>query len=294
MKILISGATGFVGTALTALLQSSGHQLFALVRHVDIRLAPNITQYTLETLHELDQQMDVFINLAGEGIADKPWSEKRKKSLYESRVTLTRSVKEQLVKTPHTVISMSAIGYYGSHSNAEVDEFSEPDKGFAHELCDKWEAAAFEFSELGARTVVFRLGVILGKNGGALSKMRPAYLCGLGGKIGRGNHGFSWVHLQDVLKGIVSAMLDPRFDGIYNLTAPECVAQKEFAKCYAHVLKRPAVFTTPNILLRLLFGEMSSLLTHGVKAHPKRLIEQGFLFDYKNLEAALMAIENKH
>ncbi|REG85692.1 TIGR01777 family oxidoreductase [Marinomonas pollencensis] len=293
MKILISGATGFIGSALVALLQKSEHQLYALVRQVDTRLPPNISQYTLATLAELDQPLDAFINLAGEGIADRPWSKKRKAKLYESRVTLTKQVKEQLKTPPKMVLSMSAIGYYGSFSDAEVDENSPAGEGFAHELCQAWEASALAFNEQGTRTVIYRLGVVLSEQGGALTKMRPSYLCGLGGKIGSGRQGFSWVHLDDVLKAIEAALDNPTFTGIYNLTSPHMVEQKDFAKVYAKVLKRPTFITVPKSILRLTLGEMSSLLTHGVKAYPKRLIEQKFSFDYANLAEALLQLETK-
>ena len=293
MKILISGATGLIGSALTSSLQKSGHQLFALVRQVDTRLPPTISQYTLSTLSHLDQQLDAFINLAGEGIADKPWTKKRKTSLYDSRVKLTQQVQEQLKTPPHTVISMSAIGYYGSYSNAEVDESSPAQSGFAHDLCQAWESAAMAFQDEGSRTVIFRLAVVLSEQGGALTKMRPSYLCGLGGKIGSGIHGFSWIHQDDVIKAIESALVDSSFTGVYNLSSPHCVEQKDFAKLYAGVLKRPAVITVPEFVLRLALGEMSSLLTHGVKVSPKRLIKQGFEFNHANLKGALQEIESK-
>lgn len=291
MNILISGATGFIGTTLIPLLQSSEHRLFALVRKLDNRLPDSIQQYTLATLTALDVHIDAFINLAGEGIADKAWSDKRKQALYQSRVGLTEEVQKQLNNTPNTVISMSAIGYYGSMSNEEFDEFSPPQDGFAHELCAAWEKSALAFSTLHSRVVLFRLGVVLGPNGGALRKMRPSYLMGLGGRIGKGDQWFSWVHVNDVVRAIVESLSDETFEGAYNLVSPGCVQQKIFAQHYANSLHRPAFFTIPSFVFNMIFGEMASLLTHGAKVKPKRLKEQSFVFQYEDLTKALMDIK---
>lgn len=292
MNILISGATGFIGTSLVPLLQSKGHHITAVVRQVDNRLDQTVAQYTLDSLTKLDKDIDVFINLAGGGIADKPWSEKRKEALIASRTTLTQKIKHTLKRPPQLVISMSAIGYYGSHTNAVFDEYSDSENDFSHELCAAWESAATEFSDIGCRTVIFRLGVVLGAYGGALNKMRPSYKLGLGGKIGSGEQWFSWVHLADVLKAITESLSDERYEGVYNLTSPHCVKQKVFAQHYARSLKRPAFFTIPAFVLRAIFGEMASLLTNGAKIIPKRLIHQGFHFEHSDLKEALIDIEN--
>lgn len=293
MKILVSGATGFIGRSLVERLLNNDHQVFALVRTLNNRLPPEVRQYTLESLPDLDESLDAFINLAGENIADKPWTKQRKKVLVDSRVNLTQQIKAQLRLMPSIVISMSAIGFYGSATNAEFDENTTPTPGFTHDLCSTWEAAANEFADKQTKVVIFRLGVVLDSDGGALKKMRPAYRMGMGGKIGHGNQWFSWVHKHDVIKAIFWALQEPSATGVYNLTSPDCVQQKTFATNYANSLNRPAFFTTPAFILRVLFGEMSELLIHGAKVLPTRLLQSGFQFDYENLEKALQDI-TKH
>lgn len=286
MKVLVSGATGFIGHSLVDALLAAGHEVFALVRKLNVRLNPHATQLTLDSLDTETTHFEAFINLAGEGIADKPWNDHRKKILYESRVTLTKQIQAKLSSSPQCVISMSAIGFYGSNTNDEFDENSQPTSGFAHELCSTWESAARAFAEQKARVVIFRLGVVLG-HGGALAKMRPSYLMGLGGKIGSGDQWFSWIHKHDVISAIITALADETYNGTYNLTAPYSVRQKDFAKSYAKSLNRPAIFTIPNFVMRLMFGEMSELLTMGPKVIPKRLTEAGFEFRFEKIDDAL-------
>ncbi|MBJ7554023.1 TIGR01777 family oxidoreductase [Marinomonas spartinae] len=294
MKILVSGATGFIGRSLIPTLQKAGHQVYALVRQTDSRLDKSIQQFTVHTLKELDEPMDAFINLAGEGIADKPWTEKRKKSLFDSRVTLTKKIQQALKYCPKIVISMSAVGLYGSDSNQTYHEESPlPQDGFAHEICQAWEKAAIDFATHGARLVIFRLGVVLGPNGGALDKMRPAYLFGLGGKIGNGNQWFAWIHIDDVIKAINQALSDEKMQGAYNLVAPDIIQQKTFAKSFAASLNRPAVFPLPAFILELALGDMASLLTKGPKILPTRLTNEGVEFTYPAIDGALIAVQNR-
>ncbi|SBS33953.1 Epimerase family protein [Marinomonas spartinae] len=294
MKILVSGATGFIGRSLIPALQKAGHQVYALVRKTDSRLDKSIPQFTINTLAELSEPMDVLINLAGEGIADKPWSKKRKQILFDSRVKLTKQIQQALKHCPKLIISMSAVGLYGSDSNQTYhEETTLPTDGFAHEICQAWEEAAHDFATHGARLVIFRLGVVLGPNGGALDKMRPAYLFGLGGKIGRGNQWFSWVHIDDVIKAINQALSDEKMQGAYNLVAPELIQQKTFAKSFATSLNRPAIFPLPAFILELTLGDMASLLTKGPKILPTRLTNEGFEFAYPTIDSALIAVQNQ-
>lgn len=293
MKVLISGATGFIGHSLIPALLQSGHQVFAVVRQVDERLDSPIKQLVADDLSTLDEAMDVFINLAGEGIADKPWTEKRKQTLFESRVELTNKIQQQLKHTPKTVISMSAVGFYGSESNKTYQEETPPSDGFAHDICDAWEKSAQGFADQGSRLVIFRLGVVLGPKGGALEKMRPAYQFGLGGRIGKGDHWFAWVHISDVVHAICQALEDETFHGAYNLVAPETIQQKTFAKSFASSLNRPCIFPLPAFILELALGEMASLLTKGPKIVPARLEESEFEFQYPNIDDALVAIEKQ-
>ncbi|GGN26119.1 MULTISPECIES: TIGR01777 family oxidoreductase [Marinomonas] len=292
MKILLSGATGFVGQYLTKELLKNDHQLYALVKKTsDTRLDPSIVQLTLSSLQTLDEQIDVFINLAGENIAARPWTAKRKEALFQSRVTLTKQVRLSLKHPVKRLISMSAVGFYGISRHGTFTEETMPKQGFAHELCRAWEDAANEFIDDGTQVVVFRLGVVLG-NGGALEKMRLPFLCGLGGPIAGGQQWFSWIHIADVIGAIMAAMSDASYEGTYNLVAPQFITQKRFSQAYASSLNRPAVLPTPRWTLNLIFGEMASLLTEGAKIAPQKLEKRGFRFQFHNIDDALSDIAN--
>ena len=293
MKILISGATGFVGQHLLSALLKDNHQIYALVRKVDKRLGTRVSQLTIGSLETLEEKIDVFINLAGENIASQPWSQKRKEALFESRVTLTNNVRKALKHSPQSVISMSAVGYYGVARNDVFYENTPPKSGFSHDLCAAWENSANAFANNGTRVVIFRLGVVLGV-GGALDKMRLPFLCGLGGPIAGGKQWFSWVHIDDVVKAIIDTMPDETYNGTYNLVAPQLIEQKSFAKSYAASLKRPAILPTPKWLLDLIFGEMTSLLTEGAKIVPQRLEKKSFEFHYDNIDDALLDIAKRY
>lgn len=294
MKVLISGATGFIGKNLVKSLLENNHQVHAIVRAVnDSRLEPNVIQVTTNTLIELDDEFDVFINLAGENIAAKPWSEKRKAALFDSRVALTKKIECSLQHIPKRIISMSAVGFYGVARHGVFDEETPPREGFAHDLCLAWENAAKSFQQADSNTkvTIFRLGVVLGK-GGALQKMRLPFLVGLGGPIDDGKQWFPWIHMDDVTSAIMLAMVDDAYEGTFNLVAPEAVQQKEFAKCYAASLNRPAFMPTPKWLLNLIFGEMASLLTEGPKITSHKLERRGFKFQFSQLSHALQEIES--
>lgn len=293
MLVLLSGATGFIGKTLCQRLLENQHTIYALVRNITPELDADIKQITTDTLNTIDIEFDVFINLAGENIAAKPWTQKRKKILYSSRVDLTEEMRKKLKHSPKRVISMSAIGFYGTTRNGIYDESSAPNPSFTHELCKAWEAAAKQFSSEVTSVVIFRLGVVLGL-GGALDKMRYPFKLGLGGPIAGGRQWLSWIHIDDVLKAIMEAMKDPSYDGVYNLVAPQFTDQKSFALNYGKSLKRPAFMPTPKWLMKLLLGEMASLLTEGAKITPYRLEQKGFKFEFTQLDEALKDIEEKH
>lgn len=294
VKILLSGATGFIGQhLLKSLLKNGDHQIHAIVREESKHLDSSIQQYTLNSIDQIDGDIDIFINLAGENIASKPWTNKRKSSLYKSRVTLTNHIHKSLKHPPATVISMSAVGFYGIAKHGVFYENTPPKTGFAHELCSAWEESANAFSEDSSRVVIYRLGVVLGK-GGALSKMRLPFLLGFGGPIAGGKQWFSWIHIDDVINAILNAISDPSYNGTYNLVAPQLIEQKRFAQSYAASLKRPAILPTPKWALDMIFGEMATLLTEGPKIVPQKLEKQGFEFKFKDIDDALLEIESRH
>jgi len=293
MNILISGATGFIGLSLINKLVQGNHQIYALVRKENPKLPYSVKQVNLNSISLFDDKFDVFINLAGENIASKPWTKKRKKELYDSRITLTKKIKENLKFPPKLVISMSAVGFYGVAKDDVFDEYTPAKQGFSHELCRDWEESANAFSHEGTRVVIFRLGVVLGI-GGALAKMRTPFLYGLGGPIADGHQWFSWIHINDVIQAIKSAIANEDYIGTYNLVAPQEIEQKTFAKHYASTLNRPAWMPTPKFVFDLIFGEMACLLTHGARIIPARLKEQGFEFEFTQIDEALQDIERQY
>ncbi|MDB4837066.1 TIGR01777 family oxidoreductase [Marinomonas sp.] len=292
MKILISGATGFIGHYLLATLLKEKHHIYILVKKHSPSIDSKITQINLAALSDLNIAFDAFINLAGENIASKPWSKKRKLALRASRISLTNNVRKTLRLPPKKVISMSAIGYYGMTKEGVFDEESIPISGFCHELCKDWELAANAFESDKTKVVIFRLGVVLG-NGGALGKMRLPFLAGLGGPISDGNQWFSWVHYQDVINAILKGIKGDDYSGTYNLVAPEFITQRQFATSYARTLRRPSFLMTPKFLLSIAFGEMSQLLTEGPRISSQKIINTGFAFKFKKIDIALDDIETK-
>ncbi len=290
MKILLSGATGFIGRSLLTSLLKQNHQIYALVRAIKSDIDDQVQQLTLDQLATFNEKMDVFVNLAGENIASQPWTAKRKAALYESRVGLTKNIQSALTHPPSVVISMSAVGFYGVARDDIFDENTPPKPGFAHDLCEAWESAANSFAINDTRVVVFRLGVVLGK-GGALAKMRLPFKLGLGGPIAGGKQWFPWVHIRDVERAIMTAIQENSYNGTFNLVSPASVTQKEFASLYASSINRAALLPTPRWLLNSLFGEMASLLTEGARVIPKRLEEHGFRFDFSNIKSALDDVE---
>ncbi|KZN13186.1 TIGR01777 family oxidoreductase [Marinomonas sp. TW1] len=290
MKILMTGATGFIGRSLLDELLKTDSEICALVRKKSNSLPVAVKQIDFSALSQLTEPFDVFINLAGESIAAQRWTSKRKQALLNSRVNLTNRIFDLLQQPPKTIISMSAIGYYGVTNEGEFTESTLPASGFAHQLCELWERSVTESAQHDSRVVIFRLGVVLG-NGGALNAMRLPYRLGLGGKIASGKQWFNWVHLDDVKQCILNAVTDTTYQGSYNLVAPNNATQAEFASGYAKCLKRPALVWTPQWVLKVLLGEMSTLLTHGPKVIPDRLVKQGYQFKFDRLDQALNNIE---
>jgi uncharacterized protein len=293
MHYLITGGTGFIGKNLVNSLLQDGHQETILSRKKGkINQKSTIVQSLLEI--SLDEKIDHIINLAGEPIANKKWSQKQKEILINSRLEVTKKIIELISKLKHkpsTLISASAIGFYGSQQDEELDENSPSKIEFTNQLCKIWEEKALEANKYNVRTCIARFGVVLGKKGGALAKMLPAFKFGLGGKIGNGNQFMSWVHLEDVVLAIKFLIDNPKVSGVFNLTSPNPVRNSEFTKILAKTLQRPAFFDMPNLVIKILFGEMGeTLLASGQKVMPRNLLSAGFEFKFKNLEEALKNI----
>lgn len=296
MKILITGATGFVGKQLVKSL--SDHQLVILTRNINNskNILGSHHQYwqTLADKSDLND-IDAVINLAGEPIVNKRWSNKQKKLICDSRWDITTALTQLIRKSttpPHTFISASAVGYYGRQGDTPVDETSGFHAEFSHDICQEWENLALQAQSQQTRVCITRIGIVLGKNGGALAKMLPPFKLGLGGPIGNGEQGMSWIHIDDLIKLFSYLLNNSNSQGIYNATAPQPVSNAVFAKALGSALSRSAKITTPPLALRLAMGEMSELLTTGQFVLPKRALAAGFEFQYTNINSALQQVVN--
>lgn len=293
MKILLTGATGFIGSALTRKLLVDGHDIYCWVRNLPGAVSILDKQVKcFEKLEKIqDTDIDAIINLAGEPIADKRWTDSRKQVLLDSRVKTTRELVEFFTgkkKPPSVVLSGSAVGYYGSQgSQLPLDESSEAVDGFSHTLCDDWELAALEFSSKDTRVCLLRTGVVLGKGGGALKKLLPPFRLGLGGPIGNGQQVMSWIHIHDWINACIFLLSRKELSGPFNLVSPNPVINETFTRELARVVHRPAFFRVPCFLLKMLLGEASELLCQGQRVVPKKLLFAGFKFKFTHIDQAL-------
>ncbi len=301
MKILITGSTGFVGTALCQDLQRAGHTVCRLVRPgtaaektrgadgFDVNWNPATGQ-----LGGAAVGADAVVNLAGASIADGRWTAERKQLLLASRVDTTRALVQALSKMaarPRVLVSASGIGYYGSCGDQALTEESPLGQDFLSRLGQEWEAEAAKAEALGIRVVRARFGVILAKHGGALPRMVRPFLWGVGGKIASGEQWMSWVTLQDVVAILRFALENGAARGAMNVVSPQPVRNAEFTKVLAKTLRRPALFPAPAFALRLLLGEMADeLLLSSQRALPAQLEKLGYRFLHPELGAALSAV----
>jgi uncharacterized protein (TIGR01777 family) len=235
---------------------------------------------------------DAVVHLAGEPVAQR-WTPEAKQKIRHSRIAGTAGLLRAIAKLPErprVLISASAIGYYGDRGEESLTESSAPGSGFLAEICRDWEKAAQEAELLGLRVVRIRFGIILGPNGGALAKMLPIFRSGLGGSIAGGRQWMSWIHLEDVIRLIVHAIQAERLSGAMNATAPNPVRNAEFTKVLAWALHRPAIIPVPGAALRLLYGEMGTMLTTGQLVQPAAALGSGFSFRFPELPPALVHI----
>lgn len=295
MNILITGGTGFIGSALcTKLLNNKKNKLTLLSRNPGKIKIPAKKISSLNEL-EKDVSFDVIINLAGEPIADKRWTENQKQKIITSRIDTTDKIIE-FIKTakhkPELLINGSAIGYYGiNKTNIEIDENGTGDNSFSSDLCEQWEAAALQANSFGVRTCLLRTGIVLGKNGGALSKMLPPFKMGLGGKIGSGQQWMPWIHLEDLVGIILYCIEHDDLNGAINGTSPNPSTNQNFTKTLGKVLNRPTFMSIPETIIKLLMGQMGvELLLSGKKILPVKVTDKCYQFQYPELEKALQNI----
>ena len=296
MNILITGATGLIGRALVAQWRGQ-HQLHILTRS-SVK-AKEILTIEANYQHSLDDinlnQIDAVINLAGEPIADKRWSETQKEKICQSRWQITEALAEkiqQCTTPPKVLISGSAIGFYGRQGNTVVtEEHSSFYPEFSHDICARWENLAQRAAGTNTRVCLLRTGIVLSGKGGALGKMLPLFKYGLGGPIGDGQQFMSWIHLEDMVRLIDFLLQRENLTGPFNATAPRPVSNKQFSQLLAERFGKKAPFTVPAFVLRLAFGEMADLLLFGQNVQPKRLLDSGFEFHYQQLKDALNALQ---
>lgn len=294
MKIMITGGLGFVGTQLSMRLIEKGHQI-TVVDH-----APEPRPYTPHEVVYVSADttvsghwqkeiagQDAVVNLAGASIFNR-WNDETKKLIYDSRVLTTRHVVEALPKDKNTLLcSTSAVGYYGFRGDEELTEEAGPGDDFLASVCVDWEAEALKASKTAARVVITRFGIVLGKTGGALGQMIPAFKKFVGGPLGSGRQWFSWIHMEDLLNAFLFVIETPAISGPVNFTAPNPVTNKDLGKALGKVLCRPSFVKTPGFVLRLVLGEFGSILLEGQKVLPAELVKHGFRFSYPEILGAL-------
>jgi uncharacterized protein (TIGR01777 family) len=281
LKIAVSGATGFVASALIPVLKTSGHMIVPLGR--DFFAASN--PKTLDGV-------EAVIHLAGDSVASSRWTAEKKSKIISSRMDTTRALCDamgRMRKPPSVMICASAVGLYGDRGDELLDEESAPGRGFLPEVVAAWEAACAPARNLGIRVINVRFGVIVSPNGGALSKMIPAYRLGLGGRLGSGRQWWSWVSLNDVIGIIEYCLTHDAVRGAVNVVAPSAVRQIEFAQALGRALHRPSIIPMPAMVLKWVLGQMADeMLLASARIIPRRLTDSGYVFRDPELLPALM------
>lgn len=299
MKVLITGATGFVGSRVAHLCNDHGMEVVVLSRHYKSAKQ----KYPFAKVYEWSPKSEsipaeamvgvtAVVNLMGENISQK-WDDKTKKRIIDSRVNGTAKVVAAInsVDTVKVFLSASAIGFYPVNQDLTITEETPMGTGFLSELCSKWEKAS-----LGTkvdRLINLRIGVVLGEDGGALEKLLPIFKLGAGGPVGSGKMMMSWIHVDDLAKAIVFCLENNQANGPINATAPHAVSNKVFSKSLAKSLNRPCLFPVPPIILKMVYGEMSTIILDGQKIVPKKLEELDFAFQFPNIDMAMNDIAKR-
>jgi uncharacterized protein len=297
MRILVTGATGFVGRRLVEEFHRQGHSLWALTRDPEAarRDLPLLEKaYGWNPLQQVPPAdafsgVDAVVHLAGESVSGR-WTEEKKQSIRDSRVLGTVNLVKTIVRLetrPQVMVSASAIGYYGDRGEEELTENSAPGDDFLAEVCQQWEKEAGKVEWGGVRSARVRTGIVLGPGGGALGAMLMPFRLGAGGPLGSGRQWWSWVHRDDLVALILHLIEHPDFSGSVNGTAPEPARQKDFAKVLGRVLWRPALLPAPAFALKIALGGFSTELLSSKRVLPKAALDLGFHFQYPQLEAAL-------
>lgn len=294
-KILISGGSGLVGKHLTTKLIEKGYQVAWLSRNPSKNPQVKIFQWDVAQ-GTIDAQAldfaDAIVHLAGAGIADKPWSKKRKQEIVDSRVKSTELIVEHLKKhnkSPKVMVAASAIGYYGAVNSSKVFvETDPPASDFLGTTTQQWEKSTHAFRELGIPTIQFRFGVVLSKEGGALNKMALPVKFGLGAPVGSGKQIVPWIHIDDLCEMIIMAIEQQLIDGIYNAVAPGQDSNSAFMKTLAKVMNKPYFLpAVPGFLLKISMGEMADMVLKGSAISAQKIQNAGYTFQFTELKLAL-------
>jgi uncharacterized protein (TIGR01777 family) len=289
MKVLVTGSSGLIGSALVDFLEAEGHEVIRLVRQESGLTSKGVLW---DPAHgEVDvaklEGFDAVVHLAGENIGAKRWTAARKVAIRASRVQSTRLLSESLAKLkqkPRVLVSASATGYYGDRGEEVLDEKSEAGAGFLANLCLEWEDATRPAAQAGIRVVNLRFGLVLSATGSALARMLPLFRLGLGGRLGNGQQYMSWVELGDAIRAIHHCLTCESLVGPVNVVSPNPVTNRQFTKILGSVLKRPTLLAVPRVLLRLTLGEIAADLLASARVQPDRLIDTGFVFQHAELE----------
>ncbi len=296
MTITVIGASGFLGGAIVRRLRGEGHRLHLVGRKRPAELPEGVAfsawpEHSGAPPASALAEAEAIVNLAGEPVAQR-WPPEVMRRIRSSRADRTLALAEALAGAPlrpRVFVCASAIGFYGSRGDEQLAETSPPGSGYLADVCVEWERAADFVETLGVRTVKLRIGIALG-SGGALRQMLPPFRLGVGGKLGSGNQWMSWIHSEDVAGLVSFALAHNAASGAWNATAPQPVTNTVFSKALAHALHRPALFTVPEMALRLMYGEMASMLLSSLRVLPVAPQRAGYSFTYSELPAALASL----
>ena len=299
MKVLMTGATGFIGRHVAARLRAGGNSVIGLTRSPDraSKMFPEIEFHPWDpgklVPPELVGAADAVVNLAGESVNGR-WTDQKKARIMDSRVEITSAIVAAMSasRSAPTLVSASAVGVYGDRGDFELTELSPPGEGFLKEVVTRWEAEAWGAERLGSRVAILRLGIVLGRDGGAMEKLLPLARLGINGRLGSGEQWWPWVHIDDVAAAFEAALVQ-EMRGVFNVTSPEPVQQKRFASVLGKVIGRPSFMPAPAFAVRLVRGEFADEVLFSKRVRPQALLESGFAFRYPELEEALNHLTGK-
>lgn len=296
MRVIVTGGSGLIGRSLSDSLAKDGHEVIVLSRKPEsVKNLPRGARaekwdgQSAQGWSKFAAGTDAIVNLAGATISER-WTEERKREIRQSRVNAGQAIVaavKAVVKKPGVVVQSSAVGYYGPRDTEEIPEESSAGNDFLASVCKAWEASTAELDAVGVRRVIIRTGVVLDKNGGALPRMVMPIKMFIGGPLGSGKQYFPWIHLRDEVAAIRWLIDNPNAHGVYNLSAPQPLTNKEFTHTIGKVLGRPTFMPVPAFAMKTLFGEMSTLLLDGQREVPQRLLREGFKFQFNDADAAL-------